>query len=122
MLKKSILALALAIFAATACDATPDRDQVEHREAPGVPWPSVAIKGEVESPQNVGKILHGCFEGVEKYGAPTLVDYSDEAPDGDDQQAAQLCVSWSAHLDVADCVRLGLISAGGVPTPLEVQP
>lgn len=120
MLFKHILIASILTLAAPACDSgeAPVAAPVP-REAPDVPWPSVSIEGEIESPINVGKILHGCFDGDLKYGAPTLVDYFDEAPDGDDQQAAQLCVSWSAHLDVADCVRIGLISAGGVPTPQE---
>lgn len=112
----AITIIAITIPSCTSAEA-PTADEVSVREAPDPP--SVAISGEVESPINIGKILWGCFDAVDTLGAPTLLDYTDEAPDGDDQQPAQLCVSWSAHSDVADCVRIGLISAGGEATPIE---
>lgn len=115
----SILPLALG-----ACDIPGAEDNIETREAPDVPWPSVEIAGQIKSPVYVGQMLADCFAaeagiggtGI-TYGAPTLVHYADKTPDGDDQQPAELCLSWSAHLDFGDCVRRGLIELGATVQP-----
>lgn len=100
------------LLAAPACDGPGER--VINREAPDVPWPSVDLEGQVKSPDYVGAVLADCFAaelGID-HSAPTLVHYEDQVPDGDDQQPAELCVSWSAHLDLGDCVRRGLLKLG----------
>lgn len=115
-MQRFALALVLAFSAPLlACDSSSETTQL--REAPDVPWPSVSIAGQVKSPLYVGELLAYCFAaelstGLD-YGAPTLIQYEDEVADGDDQQPAELCVSWSAHIDVADCVRSGLLELGG---------
>lgn len=111
-MKKFITTIILAL---AACD--PARTPITPREAPDVPWPSVDFDGEVAGPDEIGAIIGGCFDGTELFAKETAVAYSDEAPDADDQQAAQICVTWSAHLDRADCVRRGLIKAGLTPVP-----
>jgi len=99
---------------ALACDSIDEPTQL--REAPDVPWPSVEIAGQVKTPRLVGELLVECFKGELvypfDYGAPTQVHYQDKTPDGDDQQPAQLCVSWQTHLDAGDCVRLALLELG----------
>lgn len=114
MAARTFLALAL-LATLPACDDPPVTEvpAVVAREAPDVPWSSVAISSEVEGPEAAAKVLADCFDGSETLAEPPAVDYLDNEPDGDDQQAAQLCVSWSAHLDRADCVRRALIAGGG---------
>ena len=99
---------------ALACDPAPDPSP-ELREAPDVPWLSVEIAGEVKTPLGVGDVLVDCFTyefGI-NFNGPPAVHYIDKEPDGDDWQPAQLCVEWTAHLDLGDCVRRGLLKLGG---------
>lgn len=103
--------LALTFAAALACDAATARP--EPREAPDVPWPSVEIEGPLKSPASLNSLLEECFIEVD-YDATPKFRYDDKVPDGDDQQPAELCLAWTAHLDVADCVRRGLLDLGGV--------
>jgi hypothetical protein len=124
-------ALLLCLLLPLACD--PPVDHVEPREAPDVPWPSVSLDGPVEGPDLAGAVLSSCFDSTlvadpleSDAGDPpcptctALVSYIDDPPDDDDRQHAQLCVSWSAHLDRQDCIRRALTKAGLVPVPLEV--
>ena len=97
---------------AAACD--PVHEPTQPREAPDVPWPSVTIDAEVKTPLYAADVLAACFEHPEiTYGAPTLIHYEDETPDGDDQQPQLFCVAVTAHLDTADCVRTALLELGG---------
>lgn len=99
--------------AVLACDGGAS-EATQLREAPDVPWPSAMIDGPVKSPLAVAKVLAGCFaEEVDYYSFQPQFFYGDKEPDGDDQQLAHLCVEWGAHLDLADCVRKGLIDLGG---------
>lgn len=105
------LVLAASVLAA-ACDPVPEPTQP--REAPDVPWPAVTIDAEVKTPLYAADVLAECFEHPEiTYGAPTLVHYEDQVPDGDDQQPMLFCVDVSAHLDVGDCIRTALLELGG---------
>lgn len=95
---------------ALACDPTPS---VTQREAPDVPWPSVEIDGLLKSPAALVPVLEECFGDLDYSEQPSF-RYVDKTPNGNDQQIAQLRVEWRAHLDVADCVRRGLLELGGV--------
>lgn len=99
----------LAVALVLSCDTT---EPTELREALDVPWPSVEIAGPLKSPASVAGLLDECFGEVDYSQAPGFF-YEDQAPDGDDQQPAELCLRWAAHLDVADCVRRGLLDLGG---------
>lgn len=107
MLKRTIVIAMLA----TACDATPEPTQ--QREAPDVPWPAVEIDGPLKSPVSLAELLDACFLEAD-YDGPPAFHYEDELADGDDWQPAELCIEWAAHIDVADCVRRGLLDLGGV--------
>lgn len=112
-MQRFALSLVLALSAPLlACDGSSEPTQL--REAPDVPWPAVQIAGPLKSPASLTGLLAECFVEVDyDHGTPPSFTYEDEVPDGDDQQPAQLCVEWEAHLDVADCVRRGLIDLGG---------
>lgn len=100
------LALLLTI---AACDPAPT-----FREAPDVPWPAVEIEGPLKSPASLVAVLEDCF-AIADFALQPGFDYEDEIADGDDWQPARLCVDWSAHIDVADCVRKRLLDLGGTP-------
>jgi hypothetical protein len=117
--RSSLLALALCVtLPAVACDDPPVSEvpAVVVREAPDVPWPSVAFEGDIEGPDLVAAIVGDCFAGGAT-ASETSLEYIDHAPDGDDQQAVEMCFRWVAHTDVADCIRRGLIKAGLDPVP-----
>lgn len=104
------------IFAASALAAAcdPVHEPTQPREAPDVPWPAVTIDAEVKTPLYAADVLAECFAHPEiTYGAPTLVHYEDQAPDGDDQQPMLFCVAVTTHLDTGDCVRQHLLALGG---------
>lgn len=103
----------LAVALLTSCDGTTEPTEPTQREAPDVPWPEAIIEGSLKSPAGVAGLLDECFLEIDYSGAPAF-RYQDKVPDGDDQQPAELCLDWGAHLDVADCVRRGLIELGGV--------
>lgn len=107
-----ICILILGVCSAFACDPAAGTTP---REAPDVPWPSVEIDGLLKSPASLAPILEECFGEID-YSEPPSFSYVDKTPDGNDQQIAQLCVEWRAHLDVADCVRRELLELGGVVT------
>jgi hypothetical protein len=100
------------ILAAAACAAVTE-PTTEQREAPDVPWPAVEIDGPLKSPASLAELLDACFIEAD-YDGPPAFHYEDEVADGDDWQPAELCVEWAAHIDVADCVRRGLLDRGGV--------
>ncbi len=101
----------LAVALVASCDSATQPTQ--QREAPDVPWPSVEIDGPLKSPASLAPLLEECFGELDYSETPSF-SYVDKTPDGNDQQLAQLCVEWRAHLDVADCVRRGLLDLSGV--------
>lgn len=113
-MQRFAIALALASAILLACDGSSEPTPL--REAPDVPWPSVVIEGPVKSPLAIAEVLAECFAKEVDYSFQPQFFYGDKEPDGDDQQLAHLCIEWGAHLDLADCVRQGLIALGGAVT------
>lgn len=93
-----ILAAAALVVGATALAAAPD-----------VPWQSVQISAETEDgPVYAAKILAECIPEAE----PASLVYIDQVP-VEGEQAAELCVSWTAHEQQNDCMRRALIDLSG---------
>lgn len=108
-MKKKLYSLALAValslsaavlvVGATALAAAPD-----------VPWQSVQISAEAEDgPSYAAKILAECIPEAEV----AALDYIDQVP-VEGEQAAELCVSWTAHEQQNDCIRRAMIDLAGV--------
>lgn len=78
--------------------------------APDVPWQSVQISAETaDGPAFAAKVLAECIPEAEV----AALDYIDQVP-MDGEQAAELCVSWTAHEQQNDCIRRALIDLAGV--------